>query len=221
MAFTKRIRPRADEIWTAIVEHPMVAGIGDGTLQTDRFKYWVRQDYQYLIEYGRLFALGAAKAPTFDRMKTFTDLLTATLTEEMDLHRSYAAEFGIIKNELEATPLSPTTQGYTDFLLRTAALGSFTDLVVALLPCMWGFNDVATRLAADGLPGDERYAAWIEMYTGEEFSELTEWCLTLSDEMTAEATETEIERCRRIFETSAQYEYRFWDATWRREEWTV
>ncbi|HKJ59059.1 MAG TPA: thiaminase II, partial [Halobacteriales archaeon] len=198
-----------------------VAGLGDGTLDEAPFRYWVRQDYVYLIEYSRLFALGAAKAPDLERMGTFAGLLESTITTEMDLHRTYAAEFGIDESELEATEPSPTTRAYTDFLVRTAALGTFGDLVAALLPCMWGFNETGTRLAAAGKPDHEGYAEWIDTYAGAEFTELTEWCLDLMDDVAAGSTEADRQRYRELFLTSARYEYLFWDAAWRQEEWPV
>ncbi|WP_435062146.1 thiaminase II [Halobaculum sp. EA56] len=221
MAFTDSIADEADAFWTAICEHPMVERLGEGTLDEEPFRYWVRQDYRYLIEYSRVFALGAAKAPDLDRMTTFAELLESTLTEEMSLHREYAAGFGIDEADLEATEPSPTTRAYTDFLVRTAAHGTFGDTVAALLPCMWGFNETGKRLAADGLPDHEGYAEWIETYAGEEFTELTDWCKALMDDVAADAGEADRERYRELFATSARYEYRFWDAAWRREEWEL
>ncbi|WP_435067191.1 thiaminase II [Haloplanus sp. C73] len=221
MAFVDDLRPTANDLWDDIVAHPMVSQLGAGTLDTDPFEYWVRQDYVYLIDYSRVFAHGAASAPTLDHMGTFAELLHETLNTEMDLHRAYAAEFDISERDLEETEASPTTQAYTDFLVRTAATGTFGDLVAALLPCMWGFNETAKRLEADGLPDDERYAEWIETYAGEEFSTLTEWCKDLLNEVAADATASDRERFRDRFVTSARYEYRFWDAAWRQETWTV
>lgn len=221
MSFTDELRDDADEIWSAIYDHPMVAGIGDGTLDEDKFRYWLRQDYVYLVDYCRLFALGAAQAPTLERMGTFATLLSETLHTEMDLHREYAADFGITEAELEATTASPTTQAYTDFLVRTASMGTFGELVAALLPCMWGFNDTGLRLREDGLPDEKRYAEWIRTYSDEEFTELTEWCKDVMDDVAASSTESERERYRELFLTSARYEYAFWDAAWRREEWSV
>jgi thiaminase/transcriptional activator TenA len=221
MAFTDDLQPTADDLWSAIVAHPMVSRLGDGTLETAPFEYWVRQDYVYLVDYARVFAHGAASAPTLDHMGTFAELLHETIDTEMDLHRAYAAEFDISEAELEATEPSPTTQAYTDFLVRTAATGTFGDLVAALLPCMWGFNETAKRLESDGMPDDERYAEWILTYAGEEFSELTRWCMDLMDEVAADATATDRERYRDRFVTSARYEYRFWDAAWNQEAWTV
>ncbi|PSP82535.1 thiaminase II [Halobacteriales archaeon QS_6_64_34] len=221
MHFTDELAEVGDPIWDAIVAHPMVEQLGKGTLDEAPFRYWVRQDYVYLVEYARVFALGAANAPDIDRMGTFAELLDSTLNTEMDLHRAYAADFGISDADLEATDPSPTTQAYTDFLVRVAATGTFGDLVAALLPCMWGFNETAKRLDARGRPDHEGYSEWIAMYAGEEFTELTEWCKGLMDDVAAEATEAERERYRDIFRTSARYEYRFWDAAWREEGWEV
>ena len=221
MSFTDDLTGIAEPAWDAIASHSMVEQLGEGTLDEEPFRYWVRQDYCYLIEYSRVFAHGAAAAPDLDRMGTFAELLDSTLNTEMDLHRAYAADFGISEADLEATEPSPTTRAYTDFLVRVAATGTFGDLVAALLPCMWGFNETAERLAAGGLPDDDRYAEWIETYTGEEFAELTAWCKGLMDDVAADKSGTERDRYRRLFRTSARYEYRFWDAAWRQEEWSI
>lgn len=147
MDFTDDLEAVAEPIWDAIEAHPMVEALGDGTLDEAPFRDWVRQDYIYLVEYSRVFAHGAAKAPDLERMGTFAELLDSTLNTEMDLHREYAAAFDDSEAELEATEPSPTTWTYTDFLVRVAATGTFGDLVAALLPCMWGFNETGKRLA--------------------------------------------------------------------------
>jgi thiaminase/transcriptional activator TenA len=221
MAFTDDIEPLADEVFSEILAHPMVEQLGEGTLDEAPFRRWVRQDYVYLVEYSRLFALAAARAPDVRRLGRFADLLDATVNDEMDLHRSYAAEFGIDEAELAATEPSPTTRAYTDFLVRTAAVDGFGETVAALLPCKWGFNETGLRLAERGRPDHEQYAAWIDTYASDEFSELTDWCLSLMDDVAEGADERQRERFRQRFLTSARYEYRFWDAAWRGETWTV
>ncbi|MGM0590151.1 MAG: thiaminase II [Halobacteriota archaeon] len=221
MTFTDELARVAEPIWEATVEHPMVEQLGAGTLDVAPFRYWVEQDYVYLVEFNRVFAYTAAKAPTVEHIETFARLLYETVTTEMDLHRSYATEFGLTEADLEATEPSPTTQAYADFLVRTSATGTFGDAVAATLPCMWGFNDTARRLEADGLPDDERYASWIETYAGEEFTELADLCRGLLDDVAADGTDADRQRYRDVFVTSARYEYRFWDAAWREEAWTV
>jgi thiaminase/transcriptional activator TenA len=61
--FTEHLRQEAAGLWEAQHQHPFVRGIGDGTLGLERFKFWLRQDYVFLIEYARLLALAAARSP--------------------------------------------------------------------------------------------------------------------------------------------------------------
>ncbi|MBI4506808.1 MAG: thiaminase II [Chloroflexi bacterium] len=219
--FSDHLRRLADPIWEAQHAHPFVRGLGDGTLDLDRFRFWVRQDYLFLIDYARLFAVAAARAPDLETMTTFAELLHATLKTEMDLHRAYAAEFGISAAELERELKAPTTQAYTDFLLRVAALGDFAELAAALLPCMWGFCEVGQRLAAGGQPSDPRYAAWIAMYSGAEFAALADWCRALVDRLAAGVAAEARQRMAEAFITSSRYELAFWQMAWTQERWTA
>src|SRR5436309_14124238 len=84
-----------------------VRGIGDGTLDIEKFKFWVRQDYLFLIDYARLLAMAAAKAPELPTMRRFADLVQATLGVEMELHRAYADDFEISSKELETETKAP------------------------------------------------------------------------------------------------------------------
>src|SRR5215831_13857896 len=111
--FTDRLRTRVDLIWEAQHRHPVVTGIGDGTLDLEKLSFWVRQDYLFLIEYARLLALAVARSPDLKTMTKFAELTSATLQTEMSLHREYAAEFGIPREALEHEHRAPTTHAYT------------------------------------------------------------------------------------------------------------
>ncbi|MDP3768785.1 MAG: thiaminase II [Dehalococcoidia bacterium] len=217
--FTDHLHRIVAPVWEAQHAHPFVRGIGDGTLDVEKFKFWVRQDYLFLIDYARLLALAVARTPDLATMRRFADLVHSTLDVEMDLHRSYATEFGITNAELEAEEKAPTTRGYTDFLLRVAATGDYAELVAALLPCMWDFCEVGQRLARGPRPSDERYAKWIDMYASPEFAELSDWCRELVDRVAAGQPEDALQRVEDAFLTSSRYEYLFWEMAWREERW--
>ncbi|HXM55581.1 MAG TPA: thiaminase II [Candidatus Dormibacteraeota bacterium] len=211
MSFSAELRHAADPIWRAQHDHPFVRGIGDGTVDPRRLEHWVRQDYRFLVEYCRLFALAAARAPDLATLRKFAELLQATAVTEMDLHRTYAAGFGVTADELEAEEMAPVTRAYTDFLLRTAATGDFSELAAALLPCMWGFNEIGLRLAERGRPADERCAAWIDAYADPGFTELAAWCRGLVDRLAEDAGPSARARMREAFLVSSRYELAFWD----------
>jgi thiaminase/transcriptional activator TenA len=221
VALSTQLRRAADPVWQAQREHPFLRGIADGTLAPARFAYYVRQDYLFLIEYARLLALGAARSPDLATMTRFAELTTEILTTEMDLHRSFAAELGISATELEAESPAPTTQGYTDFLVRIAAQGDFAELAAALLPCMWGYAEIGQVLAAEGRSPDDRYARWVDMYASSEFGELAAWCRALVDRLGTGLSGEGRARLERAFVTSSRYELAFWEMAWNGERWPV
>jgi len=218
--FSEHLRRLADPVWRAQLDHPFVRGIGDGSLDPAVFGVWLRQDYLFLLDYARVFALAAARAPDPATAARFVTLLQETATTELDLHRSYVAEFGISVEDLEREEKLPTTQGYADFLLRTAALGEFGELAAAILPCMWGYSWLGQELATAGLPAEERYARWIALYAAPEFAVLAGWCRGIVDAVAAEeAGPTGRRRMEAAFVTSSRYELAFWEMAWRGERW--
>jgi thiaminase/transcriptional activator TenA len=219
MAFTDKLYEAARPLWDAQLEHPFVRGIADGTLEEERFKRWVRQDYRYLIEFARVFAWGAAKADRLESMGWFASALHLTLHTEMGLHRAYAARFGIDTAELEREPMWPTTRAYTDFLVRTAADGDLAELVAALLPCAWGYVHIARRLAALPPPKDPRYAEWIAQYASPEFAEAAEWLKREMNRLAEGATAERRQRLCELFVLSSRYEGCFWEMCWSGEAW--
>jgi thiaminase/transcriptional activator TenA len=214
MGFSDLLRQAAGDLWEAQHRHPFVCGIRDGTLAADRFRFYVRQDYLFLIDYGRLLAMACARAPRLEWMARFAEIAYATLRTEMDLHRAYAAEWGISTAALEQERPHPVTRGYTDFLLRTAALGDFSELVAGLLPCMWGYSELGQRLAQAPPPAEQRYRRWIEMYSGEDFANLASWCREVCDETAAGVAERTRSTMRDAFVASSQYELDFWEQAW-------
>lgn len=216
--FTDELRDEVQSNWNEQLNHPFVEGIGNGTLEVETFKNWIRQDYLYLKDFARIFAWATAKAPTLDQMSWYTAVQDMTLNTEMDLHREYARQFDIGEEELEATRKWPTTQAYTDFLLRNAADGDLAELVAVLLPCAWGYAWIGEQLETQGLPDEQRYAEWIRTYASEEFQESAEW---LKDEMNRLAegrTTSERSRLTDLFLRSSEYELRFWDMCYHGEE---
>jgi len=219
---SEALRREAEPLWKTIHAHPFVRGIGDGTLPQERFRFYMRQDYIFLIEYSRVIALAAAKAPRLGEMGRFADLLNATLNTEMDLHRGFAQKFGISRRELEATRPAPSCRAYTDYLLEAAWSGTFGEVAAAMLPCQWDYALIGQELAAQGAPRDAPlYAEWIAMYASEEFGRLAAWLREILDAAAAEAGPAERERMRGHFMACTRYEYLFWDMSWKMEEWPV
>lgn len=215
--FCREARGKTDPLWEAIFHHPFVKGIGDGTLPRDRFEFYLKQDYVYLIDFSRVFALASAKSRTLPEMGTFAALLDTTLNTEMALHRKACAAFGIGEEELARTRKSPVTSAYTDLLVRTAYEGGLSDILAVLLPCACGYAEIGRRLKSEGLPEDRHYRDWIDTYASTEFQELADWLIGRMDVEAADAPAQRREDWHRLYEASARYEYLFFDMSWKKE----
>ena len=222
MSFADDVEKVAEPIRRAILNHPFVTGIGDGTLHVERFKFYVRQDYVFLIDYSRVLALASARAPDLDTMGRFASLLHETLNTEMELHRSYCAQFGITTRELAETRAAPTTLAYTRFLLNVAHQGSYAELSASFLPCQWGYWEICDYLAQRGEPKETPlYCQWIRMYVSQEYKSLADWARSLANRLAEEASSSEVARMEEAYLTSLRYEYFFWDMAYNLEAWPV
>lgn len=222
MQFTDRVFNRVEPIWQSYMEHPFIIGLGDGTLEQEKFKHWLKQDYIYLIEYARLFSIGAAKSTDLKMMATYADLANGTLNTEMSLHRGYAKQFGISEAELEEKEPAQTTVGYTSYMLNMAQQGGIENVIAAILTCTWSYNYIGLKLAEiKGASDHPLYGEWINMYASDEFSQYKEDCIQLMDQVTEGKTETELQRLEDIIVKTSYYEYMFWDMAEHLDTWPV
>ncbi|MED3878971.1 thiaminase II [Priestia megaterium] len=221
MKFSERLYEKLQPIWRQNHNHPFVQGMGDGTLEKEKFRFYMIQDYLYLIDYAKLFAIGAMKATDLQTMGKFAALLDSTLNEEMSLHREYAKKFEISEKELEKAQPSPTTLAYTHYMLHVGQSGTLAELVAALLPCMWSYWEIGKELSEKPGANNEFYREWIEMYSSEEFGELATWCINLFDALTEDKSEAELEKLEEIFLNTTRFEYMFWDMAYSEAMWPI
>ncbi|SDF60934.1 thiaminase (transcriptional activator TenA) [Halorubrum xinjiangense] len=219
MGFSDRLLEAGSEVWDAQKEHPFVVELADGTLDEAAFRHWVKQDYRYLLDYARVFAVAGTKADDEETTRRLIGTAHGTLADEMDLHRSFAADYGLSPADLEAVEKAPTCAAYTDFLVRTAHEGSVAEIAAAVYPCGQGYLDVADHMAALAT-ADHRYTPFIEKYTSDAFRETVAWMRDLVDRY-GEAYPGERDAMRAAFLRSARLEHAFWEMCYTRETWTV
>lgn len=220
MKFSERLLEKLQPIWRKNHAHPFVQGIGAGTLDQEKFRFYMIQDYLYLIDYSKLFALGAVKANDLEDMTVFSKLLHATMSGEMSLHRQYAARFGISEEELEQADPSPITLAYTHYMLHCGQNGTLAELVAALLPCAWSYWEIGKELAEiPGAKDHELYGDWIKMYSSEEFGQTAQWCIDLLDKLAEGKSKSELLQLEKIFLNTTRFEYMFWDMAYNQEMW--
>ncbi|GLW90688.1 thiaminase II [Actinokineospora globicatena] len=209
-----------EDIYAAILAHPFITGLGDGTLPRPAFRHFITQDAHYLREYARVLTLCATKATHDDDVTMFASHSANAVTAEQTLHAWLLTELGTTAEEASAEPVMPTTLAYTNYLLASAYRGSYAEAVGAVLPCYWLYARVGTHLRAVGSP-DPLYARWIEAYADPDFQEATNQILTTTTRIAWESTPGTQLLIRTRAHTAARYEYLFWNAAWHQEQWPI
>lgn len=219
MSFSRSLKDRAAAIWEDGYQHPFVQEIGKGTLDKEKFKFYLLQDYHYLLQYSRVYALGSVKADNEALQTKFITIGYSILANEMDLHRSYMKEFGITAAQIEAAQESLYNRTYTANMLATAQTGDVADILATIFPCAWTYGDYATRLRAQYADGLEQnfYRTWIEKYAGEDYLDSYAWFYDTLDSLVEHKTQEQKERIAQIFVSSVEFEYLFWDMAYKQE----
>src|SRR5437899_8819718 len=218
MSFFERLKTEAFAEWRAYTEHSFTAGLADGTLPEAAFRHYLVQDYLFLIEFARAYALAVYKAPQLADMREAAAGLSAILDVEMNLHVKLCAGWGLSPADLERAVPAAETLAYTRYVLDTGMRGDLLALKVALAPCVIGYAEIATRLAAAAQAGAAAnpYRVWIDEYAGAAYQEVAAKARSdldrLVDRYATPAREAELVA---IFNEATRLETDFWEMGWR------
>lgn len=210
-----RLHDAATPVWEACLRHPFVTGIGDGTLDMEKFRYFMLQDYLYLFDYARVFALGVVKARDPELMRVFAANVDAILGGEMKIHRAYMKRLDITEEQVFAVKPALANLSYTNYMLSVAQTGGPMEIVASILACSWSYAEIGQTLAA--IPGAAEhpfYGEWIRGYASEEYASTNQALIELMDSLAADAGEEQLAYLTDVFVNCSRYELGFWDMAW-------
>jgi thiaminase (transcriptional activator TenA) len=207
-----RLKNAAAADWASYIDHPFVRQLGAGTLPQAAFRTYLVQDYLFLIQFARAYALGTYKCRALADMRATQAGLAAVLSE-MDLHVRLCGRWGLSPEDIEAAPEHQATVAYTRFVLDCGAAGDLLDLHVALAPCVIGYAEIGRNLAPNGVAahGDHPFREWIGEYAGEPYQNVAARARHQLDELAARAmTERRFVDLAALFGKASRLEADFW-----------
>ena len=210
-----RLHDAAAPVWEACLRHPFVTGIGDGTLDMEKFRYFMLQDYLYLFDYARVFALGVVKARDPELMRVFAANVDAILGGEMKIHRAYMKRLDITEEQVFSIKPALANLSYTNYMLSVAQTGGPMEIVASILACSWSYAEIGQALAAiPGAAAHPFYGEWIRGYASEEYAATNQALIELMDSLAADAGEEQLAYLTDVFVNCSRYELGFWDMAW-------
>jgi len=205
-----RLRAATGSDWDHYVEHDFVRQMGDGSLPRKAFQTYLIQDYLFLIQFARAWALAAYKSRKLAEIRAAQETLAGIL-RETELHVRLCEGWGIPASDVESAPEDRATVAYTRFVLDAGAAGDLLDLHVALAPCVIGYAEIGARLAAEGIADDHPYRDWIETYAGEDFQGVAKAARQQLDTLAERSlTEHRFSDLAGLFAKASRLEADFW-----------
>ena len=223
-----RMIAATEEIWENCHRHPFVQGIADGSLDHDKFCFYMLQDYVYLFDYARVFAIGVAKAKDPEVMRIFANYVQQIMSGEMDIHRGYMKRLGISPEDAERTVPSLDNLSYTSYMIRIAYDDGAAEAAAAILSCALSYEAIAERMVAEhpGTPArpgiDARpgaadhpfYGEWVQGYASPGYHAANLELIDLTERLAEGLDEARLQHLIDVFVNCSRYELLFWDMAW-------
>lgn len=211
-----RLLAATTDIWKAYNEHPFVLGIQNGTLDKDKFRYYMIQDYLYLEDYAKTFAVGVAKAKSLRIANLFAKYIPV-MNGELNVHEGYLARLGVTQEEIDSTPRSLDNLSYTSYMLRVAYEEGEAEILAAILSCAYSYEIIAKNIVKNNPSSiyDDFYGDWIKGYISDGYAEENAILLEELNRLTANYADQQLQHLADIFVACSRYELAFWEMSWR------
>lgn len=217
MLLTDYLFNESKKIWDEYLKHPFIVEMGKGTLDKEKFRNYLVQDYLYLLDYAKVYAMGLIKSDDVNHMKFFKDSVNGIMEDESATHIAYLKEIGEDIKTLQRHKLKLENENYTNFMKSVALTGDIQDLIIAVLPCAWSYYYIAKEMKEmykDNLENNY-YAAWIDSYSCEEYRMCAKENIDLANELCKNIDDNKKEKLKEIFIKGSLYEMEFWQMAYK------
>lgn len=201
----------------AVLGHPFVRGMADGSLAQDKFAFYQAQNVHYLRAYAQSLDGMARRldaAQDVAQMLAWRDETVAAAQESLKLWKAYG------KGDKLPEPVA-ACEFYRSFEARMVAGGSLIEAWAALLPCFWVYDRMGAEVKRIRRLEGNPYAEWVRYYGDPSYATTVGKALDLAERLAAKASEVERELAVRAFVTSVRLEWVLFDAAWNKTAWPV
>ncbi len=217
MKWSEKAWRAIEPIYEKTVTLPFIQELTNGTLDREKFIFYIQQDAMYLSDYGSVITGIASKLKDPSHTESFIRFAGDSIVVERALHESFI--HGI--NEKDRLKPSPVCLLYTSYLWRQLANAPIEVSVAAVLPCFWIYKAVGDYILANQTNEENPYQTWINTYGGDDFSRSVSRAIEICDELAESCTESRQKEMLEAFVVCSKMEYLFWDSAHNLEQWKI
>ena len=213
MNITESLYKEVKDLWKMASEKQFLIEMANGTLDEDKYKRYMLQDYFYLLEYKEILARLLELSDDSEAESFVKIAIDVTVYETESVHLPAMKKLGITEDEIKNTGMNQVIREYINFYHKTIDKYGFLGGFTALLQCCWDYAYLGKVMYENYGEKIEKspYKFWFDAYTSKEYVETNETWKKIEDRLTAGIDEKKAENLREIFRTCAEFEDKFWD----------
>lgn len=206
MKHSQKAWEMATPIYGAIIQHPFNQEMMKGTLDSEKFIYYMEQDSLFLNDLSSCFALIASKIQP-EYASAFLQLAHETKAAAQGITKRYCTPEQPGKHNRR---LSRATLSFTSYLLRMAAVEPVELAVAAILPCFWVYHE-CMLLIAKNAAANNPYLPWIQQISSKEFGAQVNSVIAIFDALAEKTTDDNRQKMLEAFSKCTMLEWHFWN----------
>lgn len=192
-----------------IIKHPFNVELMNNTLDYEKFKFYLQQDFLYLVDCTRALLIIAAKVHDIEIMSSLINVARGTF----DVRRQYKEHFGdcdLSDNHKKSRACS----AFTDFFMRAAYHSSVAEALSASYPCFNIYQIILHNMMSEVTPDEvknSKYEGWINIYNSKAMNAAIDEFTNVTNKFYKKAGDCEKRRMHEFFKRGLELEILFWD----------
>ncbi len=214
MKLSERLYDQVKDLWKEAARKPFVLAMAKGTLDQDRFRNYMLQDYLYLLDYIDILQAILRLARDPDLQAFLENVIEDTKKETYRVHVPNMRTIGISDQEIKETKMDPVIGEYLHYMCQQVHDQGLLAGLTALLQCSWVYayiGQVMTKQYPEEISRSP-YKSWFDAYACPEYVASNQKWIDYVDQEGFGLDQDELDKLCRIFEICAGYENRFWDS---------
>ncbi|MFT4327237.1 MAG: TenA family protein [Wolbachia pipientis] len=192
-----------------IIKHPFNVELMNNTLDYEKFKFYLQQDFLYLVDCTRALLIIAAKVYDIEIMSSLINVARGTF----DVRRQYKEHFGdcdLSDNHKKSRSCS----AFTDFFMRAAYNSSVAEALSASYPCFNIYQIILHNMMSELTPDEvknSKYEGWVNIYNSKAMNAAIDEFTNVTNKFYKKAGDCEKRRMHEFFKRGLELEIMFWD----------
>lgn len=213
MEFIDYLYEETKDIWQDLYNHPFIEGLISGDLEISKFKYYLEEDYIYLWDHVKIFAIGITKTNNKEIIRKFSYLLNNCMENEMAIHRGVMKDFGIDVEKIEKRPANLTNLSYSNYRIAQSMIGGYEEFLMVLMACDLGYVNIFRHI--DRVNPDAKnhpvYGKFITGYLDPTYLAYVDGTVDEINKIGRDMADGRRRHLIGIFKNCLVYELKFWD----------